>query len=45
MLKKIAVLLVLVALSMPGFVAADTLDDIQKRGVLRGRYGAWLHAV
>ena len=35
MLKKIAVLLVLVALSMPGFVAADTLDDIQKRGVLR----------
>ena len=37
MLKKITALLFLVALalSMPGFVAADTLDDIQKRGVLR----------
>ena len=35
MLKKIITLLFLVALSMPGFVAADTLDDIQDRGVLR----------
>ncbi len=37
MLKKITTLLFLVALalSMPGFVAADTLDDIQSRGVLR----------
>lgn len=37
MLKKIAALccLLALALSVPGFVAADTLDDIQKRGVLR----------
>ena len=37
MLKKIATLLCLLALavSVPGIVAADTLDDIQSRGVLR----------
>ena len=37
MLKKIAALLCLLALalSVPVIVAADTLDDIQKRGVLR----------
>ena len=37
MMKKIAALccLLALALSVPGFVAADTLDDIQKRGVLR----------
>jgi polar amino acid transport system substrate-binding protein len=37
MLKKIASLLCLLALvlSVPGFAAADTLDDIMKRGTLR----------